>query len=273
MSSFEQDWIRCQKLAEQALEERMPAPDIPPQRLHEAMRYATLNGGKRFRAILVIMTGEMLGVDQKLLLSPAAAIECVHAFSLVHDDLPCMDDDDFRRGQLSCHAVYGEAMAVLVGDALQSLAMEILSGDRNLLHLSQKIGLVIATLSQAVGSTGLIGGQVLDIEAADPDSVADLHTIFRLKTARLIQTAVRLGALMSEDLAERDYDALSEYGESVGLAFQYMDDHLDGENLEEKPLEKAINLKDQAISAILELDGRDTSNLVHAANFVVDRKF
>ena len=273
MSSFKQDWIRCQKLAEQALEERLPAADQSPESLHEAMRYSTLNGGKRFRAILVIMTGEMLGVDQKLLMPPAAAIECVHAFSLVHDDLPCMDDDDFRRGQLSCHAVYGEAMGVLVGDALQSLAMEILSNDRNLLHLPHKTGIIIATLSKAVGSTGLIGGQVLDIEADDSNGSADLHTIFRLKTAKLIQTAVRLGALMCEDLDKQDYEALSEYGEAVGLAFQYVDDHLDGEHLEENLLDKAIGLKDQAISAIERLDGRDTSNLVEAANFVVERKY
>ena len=110
---FDQDWKRCQQAVEAALEAWLPSADEPPQKLHQAMRYSTLNGGKRFRAVLVIMTGEMLGVDTKLLMAPAAAVECMHAYSLVHDDLPCMDDDDFRRGVPSCHIAYGESAAVL----------------------------------------------------------------------------------------------------------------------------------------------------------------
>ncbi len=269
--SFEKDWKRCQALTEQALEERLPPADLPPQTLHEAMRYATLNGGKRFRATMVIMTGEMLGVDSGLLLPPAAAIECMHAFSLVHDDLPCMDDDDFRRGHPSCHAVYGEAMALLVGDALQNLAMEILSGDPNLLDLQHRTGLLVSTLSKASGSTGLIGGQAMDIAEAESNGSVDLNTIFRLKTAKLIQTSVRLGALMCENLEQTDYDALSEYGEAVGLAYQYIDDHLDGDHPEENLLETAFDLRDQAISAVRKLNGMDTGNLVQAARFVVER--
>ncbi len=271
--SFKQDWIRCQKLTEQALEERLPPADLPPETLHEAMRYSTLNGGKRFRATLAIMTGEMLGVETKLLMPSAAAVECVHAFSLVHDDLPCMDDDDFRRGKLSCHAVYGEAMGVLVGDALYSLAIEILAKDGSLVHLQHKTGKLVAALSEAAGSTGMIGGQALDIALADSNGGIDLHTVFRLKTAKLIQSAVKLGAIMCDDLEEQDYEALCEYGEAVGLAFQYIDDHLDGEHLEEDLLDKAIDLRDQAIYAVQRLNGIDSSNLVQAANFVVERKY
>ncbi|MDE0310529.1 MAG: polyprenyl synthetase family protein [Acidiferrobacterales bacterium] len=270
---FKQDWTRCRKLTEQALDARLPPVDLPPQSLHEAMRYATLNGGKRFRATLAIMTGEMLGVETELLLPSAVAVECVHAFSLVHDDLPCMDDDDFRRGKLSCHAVYGEAMGVLVGDALHSLAMEILAKDESLVHFQHKTGQLVAALAEAAGSTGMIGGQVLDIELTDSDGSIDLHTVFQLKTAKLIQGAVKLGALMCDDLDARDYEALCEYGEAVGLAFQYVDDHLDGEHLGENLLDKAVGFRDQAISALQRLNGTDSSNLVQAANFVVERKY
>ena len=271
--SFKQEWIRCQKLTEQALEERLPPADLPPETLHEAMRYATLNGGKRFRATLAILTGEMLGVETELLLPCAVAVECMHAFSLVHDDLPCMDDDDFRRGKLSCHAVYGEAMGVLVGDALQSLAIEVLAKDRSLIHLQHKTGNLVAVLSEAAGSTGLIGGQALDIALVESNGSIDLHTVFRLKTAKLIQSSVKLGALMSDDLDEQDYEALCEYGEAVGLAFQYIDDHLDGEHLEEDLFRKATEFKDQAINAVRRLNGADSSNLVQAAKFVVERKY
>ena len=273
MTSFKQNWERCRLLTEQALLERLPAADDPPQKLHEAMRYATLNGGKRFRATLVIMTGEMLGVDIEPLMAPAAAIECQHAFSLVHDDLPCMDDDDFRRGKPSCHKAFGEAVALLAGDGLLTLSMEILSSDRNLVHLPHKTGVLVETLAKAIGSTGMIGGQALDIEFTDSNSGVDLHTIFRLKTAKLIQASVQLGALLCDDLDSKDYDALSEYGEAVGLAFQYVDDHLDGEHLEENLLEKAADLRDQAVSAVRRLDGVDTSNLEQAANFVVEREY
>ena len=269
--SFKQNLIRCQKMTEQALDERLPLASAQPAILHEAMRYATLNGGKRFRAALVILTGEMLGVKQKLLLPPAAAVECMHAFSLVHDDLPCMDDDDFRRGQLSCHAVYGEAMAVLAGDALHSLALEILSKDENLSQYEHRTGLLVATMSEAAGSTGLIGGQALDIGYANSNGSVSLHTIHRLKTARLIQTSVRLGALMHTELDDREYEILSKYGEAVGLAFQYIDDYLDNEHMEDKLLEKAYNLRDQAIAAVQKLSGRDVGHLVDVANFVVER--
>ena len=236
------------------------------------MRYATLNGGKRFRAVLTIMTGEMLGVDTELLMAPAAAVECMHAYSLVHDDLPCMDDDDFRRGVPSCHIAYGESTAVLVGDALQTLAFEILANDSNLVNLTQA-GKLVQTLAKAAGSRGMVGGQVMDIDLLDSDQIAiDLTMVHRLKTAKLIQASVRLGALMRGQLDERDFEALSEYGESIGLAFQFTDDYLDEEHQEENLQEKAASQRDQAIAAVRRVN-RDTTNLEKIAKFVVDRSF
>ena len=270
--SFDQDWKRCQQAVEAALEARLPSADEPPQKLHQAMRYATLNGGKRLRAVLTIMTGEMLGVDTKLLMAPAAAVECMHAYSLVHDDLPCMDDDDFRRGVPSCHIAYGESTAVLVGDALQTLAFEILANDSNLVNLTQA-GKLVQTLAKAAGSRGMVGGQVMDIDLLDSDQIAiDLTMVHRLKTAKLIQASVRLGALMSDQLDERDFEALSEYGESIGLAFQFTDDYLDEEHQEENLQEKAASQRDQAIAAVRRVN-RDTTNLEKIARFVVDRSF
>ena len=271
--SFDQDWKRCQQAVEAALETWLPSADEPPQKLHQAMRYATLNGGKRFRAVLVIMTGEMLGVDTKLLMAPAVAVECMHAYSLVHDDLPCMDDDDFRRGVPSCHIAYGESTAVLVGDALQTLAFEILANDSNLVNFTTQAGKLVQTLAKAAGSRGMVGGQVMDIDLLDSDlTTIDLTTVHRLKTAKLIQASVRLGALMSDQLNERDYEALSEYGESIGLAFQFTDDYLDEEHQEENLQEKAASLRDQAIRAVQRVN-RNTTNLEKIARFVVDRSF
>ena len=273
LMSFDQDWKRCQQAVEAALEAWLPSADEPPQKLHQAMRYATLNGGKRFRAVLAIMTGEMLGVDTKLLMAPATAVECMHAYSLVHDDLPCMDDDDFRRGVPSCHIAYGESTAVLVGDALQTLAFEILANHSNLVNFTTQAGKLVQTLAKAAGSRGMVGGQVMDIDLLDSDlTTIDLTTVHRLKTAKLIQASVRLGALMSDQLNERDYEALSEYGESIGLAFQFTDDYLDEEHQEENLQEKAASLRDQAIRAVQRVN-RDTTNLEKIARFVVDRSF
>ena len=273
LMSFDQDWKRCQQVVEAALEAWLPSADEPPQKLHQAMRYSTLNGGKRFRAVLVIMTGEMLGVDTKLLMAPAAAVECMHAYSLVHDDLPCMDDDDFRRGVPSCHIAYGESVAVLVGDALQTLAFEILANDSNLVNFTTQSGKLVQTLAKAAGSRGMVGGQVMDIDLLDSDLTnIDLTTVHRFKTAKLIQASVRLGALMSDQLNERDYEALSKYGESIGLAFQFTDDYLDEEHQEENLQEKAASLRDQAIRAVQRVH-RDTANLEKIARFVVDRSF
>ncbi len=270
--SFESEWRRLQQAAVTALEQRLPPIDEPPSHLHEAMRYATLGGGKRFRAVLVMMTGQIFGTELERLLAPAAAVECAHAYSLVHDDLPCMDDDDYRRGKPSCHKKYDEATAVLVGDALQALAFQILSADKSLINLNDKRGVLVSTLAEAIGSTGMVGGQVLDIQFEQLGSThVDPYTVHQLKTARLIQSCVRLGALVSDVVTPNEYQALSDYGEFVGLAFQYRDDQLDGDALTGNPFEKAVQMRDAALDRLRTID-RDIANLEKLAYFVVSRE-
>ncbi len=269
--NFNDYWKRCEQATHAALEKRLPAPDQDPTTLHQAMRYVTLNGGKRFRAILVIMTGEMLNVDLKPLLAPATAVECLHAYSLVHDDLPCMDDDDFRRGKPSCHVAYDEATAVLVGDALQSLAFEILSSDEDLINFHDKKSDLIATLARAAGSQGMVGGQMMDIQLEKSGKILDhLEQVHRLKTAKLIQCAVMMGGLLSDEINDQVLECLGNYGESLGLAFQYTDDYLDEEHQQGRLNEKARLHADNAVDAVRMLDW-NTSSLQRMANFVVER--
>ncbi len=267
--SFQIDWQRCREITEAALDERLPSEHEPPHRLHEAMRYATMDAGKRFRAVLVIMTGEMLGVDTKHLLDPAAAIECVHAYSLVHDDLPCMDDDKYRRGKLSCFAAYDEATAILVGDALQTLAFEILATSDALNHLGPRRSSLVSVLAKAAGSRGMAGGQALDLNLSNSNG-SELLTVHRMKTAKMIQASVNLGALTCETLHEDEYQRLSVYGELVGLAFQFQDDVLDDDHDVDFARKRAVALKDQAITEIRSLP-YDTTNLEQIADFSVNR--
>jgi len=269
--SFSDYWNRYQEATEAALEKRLPNADQEPKKLHQAMRYVVMSGGKRFRAILVIMTGQMLNIELKPLLAPAAAVECLHGYSLVHDDLPCMDDDDFRRGKPSCHVAYDEATAVLVGDALQALAFEILSSDEDLVNFHDKKSNLVAALARASGSRGMVGGQIMDIELENSGEILDhLEDVHRLKTAKLIQSAVMMGALLSDEIDEQALDCLGRYGESLGLAFQYTDDYLDDEHHEGQLNEKAQIQRDKALSAVRELDW-NTDNLQQMANFVVER--
>ncbi len=269
---FDLEWRQLQEAAVQALEDRLPPVTQSPKQLHEAMRYATLNGGKRFRAVLVMMTGKIFGTSLERLKAPAAAIECIHAYSLVHDDLPCMDDDDFRRGMPSCHRKYDEATAVLVGDALQTLAFEILASDKSLINLQERRGTLISTLAKAAGSNGMVGGQVLDIQFENSSSgEIDPMTIHQLKTSRLIQASVQMGAQVSDSVSEDEFQALSDYGECVGLAFQFKDDQLDDDALVENPLGKAIEMRDRAVG-YLHTVNRDIENLEKLANFVVSRE-
>jgi len=194
------------------------------------MRYATLDGGKRVRAALVYAAGEALGAPSEVLDVPACAVELIHAYSLVHDDLPCMDDDDLRRGRPTCHRAFGEATALLAGDALQSLAYELLADDPRLdpLAPAQRVRM-IATLAKAAGSDGMAGGQAIDLDSVgktlDPQTLQDMHA---RKTGALIHASVMLGALASGGTDNR-VAALEEYGHAVGLAFQIVDDILDVE--------------------------------------------
>jgi farnesyl diphosphate synthase len=215
---------RAQRV-ESALEGALPPADESPQSLHAAMRYAALGGGKRVRALLAYASGELAGADAGLVDHAAVAVELIHAYSLVHDDLPCMDDDVLRRGKPTCHVAYGEAVALLAGDALQTLAFEVLAKA----PLSQAQA-QIAILAEAAGSHGMAGGQALDLaHVGDALSLNELERMHALKTGALIHAAVRLGAACGRTLDRAQDEALDRYAAAVGLGFQIVDDVLDVE--------------------------------------------
>ena len=210
---------------ESVIDRLLPPAAEPPRRLHEAMRYAVLGGGKRIRALLAYAAGELAGADPAVVDRAAAAVECLHAYSLIHDDLPSMDDDALRRGKPACHIAFGEATALLAGDALQSFAFETLAAA----GLREGCGAVL-TLAQAAGSRGMAGGQAIDLAALDTVlDLAELERMHRLKTGALIRAAVRLGADCGPPADADGNDALLRYASAVGLAFQVVDDVLDVE--------------------------------------------
>ncbi len=213
---------------EHALEARLPSADTPPIGLHTAMRYAVLGGGKRMRPLLCYATGEVLDLDAARLDDAACAVECVHAYSLVHDDLPAMDDDVLRRGKPSTHARFGVAMAILAGDALQTRAFEILAGD-GVADAAVRLAMV-AVLAMATGSQGMAGGQAIDLESEDqPLHAGELETLDRAKTGKLIRAAVLMPCCAADRLPEDSRAALDHFADCMGLAFQIKDDVLDVE--------------------------------------------
>jgi len=217
-----------------ALESRLPADSIQPTRLHEAMRYAVLNGGKRVRPLLIYLTGQALDVKPASLDAPACAVEFIHAYSLVHDDLPAMDDDDLRRGKPTCHKAFDEATAILAGDALQMLAFYVLSHDPNLQTTDKQRLEMIETLAQASGSRGMAGGQEIDIESVGKSlNIAELENMHIHKTGALIRASVKLGALASPFVEKNQLEQLDHYAKCIGLAFQIQDDILDVESTTE----------------------------------------
>lgn len=213
---------------QQTLERWLPAETQAPERLHAAMRYAALGGGKRLRPVLVYATGEALGIPEQRLDGAAASVELIHAYSLVHDDLPAMDDDDLRRGQPTCHKAFDEATAILVGDGLQTLAFQVLAQDPSLeAEASQRVDM-ITLLSEASGSRGMVGGQALDLAAEGRKlALAELETLHRHKTGALIRACVLMAAALSSDVPEKVQVSLDRYAQCIGLAFQIHDDILD----------------------------------------------
>ncbi|MFT3806789.1 polyprenyl synthetase family protein [Arenimonas sp.] len=212
--------------AEAAIERRLPAATAIPARLHAAMRHACLNGGKRIRPQLVFATGHLFGADEGALDDVAAAIELIHAFSLVHDDLPAMDDDDLRRGRPTVHVAFDEATAILAGDALQSLAFETLT---HVAAPAETRLVLIDTLARASGSLGMCGGQQLDMDATGSLLArSDLERLHALKTGALIRASVRMGALVGAADAAM-LERLDGFAADLGLAFQIRDDILDVE--------------------------------------------
>ncbi|MDH5433462.1 MAG: polyprenyl synthetase family protein, partial [Gammaproteobacteria bacterium] len=183
---------RVQQDVKSLLEKLLPSDDTKPQRLHQAMRYAVLNPGKRLRPALVYATGEMLGADASKLAIPAVAVELIHAYSLIHDDLPCMDDDDLRRGKPTCHIAFDEATAILAGDALQTLAFELLVSESDFNVRDDTRLKILAVLSQASGSLGMGGGQAIDLELTDQKSptLEMLEFMHQMKTGALIDASV-----------------------------------------------------------------------------------
>lgn len=236
---------RC-RVVDRALDRLLPAAKVRPATIHEAMRYSLFAGGKRLRPILCLAAAEACGGGMNNALAPAAAVECIHTYSLIHDDLPCMDDDDLRRGMPTSHVKYGEGIAVLAGDALLTVAFEILA--QTPATKRYDVGAYVSELAVASGSRHLIGGQVLDLEGEGSEvllSPAQLKFIHQSKTAALLTASIRLGG-MTANATPAKLDALTDYGQSLGLAFQVIDDILDVTQSSEK-LGKSAG-KDEAVA-------------------------
>ena len=212
------------------LEEILPEKTIPPAKLHEAMHYAVMNGGKRIRPLLVYTSGEALQIDTEQLTPAAAAIELLHCFSLVHDDLPSMDDDNLRRGQPSVHIAFNEATAILAADALQSLAFHILAVDPAYRNQNNVPTNLISLLAQASGTNGMSGGQALDLAAEGQVlDQGELEHIYRLKTGKLLRACVISAACVAPSISLEKLHLLERFIDAIGLAFQIKDDILDVE--------------------------------------------
>jgi len=258
------------KSIEATLEKVLPGDGIPPCRLHEAMRYAVFSGGKRFRPVLTLAACEASGGKVEQALYPAAAAELVHSYSLVHDDLPALDNDDLRRGVLTCHKQFGEAMAILAGDGLLTLAFQVLG----LVADGAKVRALLAELSTASGSCGMIGGQVADLEAGKDLDLPMLDYISIHKTGKLIKASAVCGALAA-NAGKEVLQPMTKYGELVGMAFQTIDDLFDGDGYTKlmKPKElrdQARDLIAQAMRAIKPL-GRKAQKLQAIAEFLIER--
>ena len=221
-----QDWMRDrQSSMEDVLATLLPPVSAAPARLHEAMRYAVLDGGKRVRPLLVFAAGELYGAERNTLARAAAAVEMIHAYSLVHDDMPCMDDDALRRGKPTVHVRFDEATALLVGDALQSQAFMVLADAGSDPARTVRM---MRVLAEASGSAGMCGGQAIDLASVGITlSLAELEQMHRLKTGALLRASVMLGALCGQVPDANETAALDAYSAAVGLAFQVVDDVLD----------------------------------------------
>jgi geranylgeranyl pyrophosphate synthase len=219
-----------QSRVQAVLDAVLPTADVSPHRLHAAQRYAVLGGGKRLRPLLVYCSGEALGLDAGVLDAPAAAVELIHSYSLIHDDLPAMDNDDLRRGQPTTHRAFDEATAILAGDALQVLAFSLLARDRAAGVSSEARLKMIQILADASGTAGMAGGQALDLAAVGRHlNLEELEAMHRLKTGALIRASVLMAAACAPDLTSAEWEALDGYSQDIGLAFQIQDDILDVE--------------------------------------------
>ncbi|MGE3667118.1 MAG: polyprenyl synthetase family protein [Steroidobacteraceae bacterium] len=280
------------------LDRALQLPDAASARLREAMRYSVLGGGKRLRPVLVYTTGTALGAPPDALDAPATAVELIHVYSLIHDDLPAMDDDDLRRGRPTCHRAFDEPTALLAGDALQAQAFEVLArlADDGLPGSSDIPLAMIRVLAEAIGTSGMAGGQAIDLEsigrALDVPAMENMH---RRKTGALLRASVLLGAIAADVRAGEQYEALARFGAEIGLAFQIQDDILDVEGsaatlgkspgadaARDKPTypsrvglaearRLALAAHDRAVAALAPL-GTPAEALAQLAHFVVRRE-
>ena len=249
---------QVQRRVDGLLNQYLPSGSDNPARLHQAMRHSALNPGKRLRPAMVYATGEMLGVKREALDIPALVVELIHAYSLIHDDLPCMDDDDLRRGIPTCHVAFDEATAVLAGDALQTLAFELLATSATLTVNAETRLAMLTDLSRASGSLGMGGGQAIDLEMTDKQiDLATLESMHRMKTGALIDVSVKLGYLTSDVQDSVTLSLLQTYSQSLGLAFQIRDDILDIEGDTEtlgKPQGSDLEKNKSTFPALMGLD-------------------
>lgn len=221
----------CQNRVEGALEARLPGENILPQKLHSAMRYCVLGGGKRMRPMLAYCTGKTLGLPPEILDGPACAVELIHVYSLIHDDLPAMDDDALRRGKATCHIAFDEATAILTGDALQALAFETLAHDPSMTASADNRLKMITSLTKASGSQGMVGGQAIDLESVGTTlTLPELENMHIHKTGALIRASVNLATLAKSDIDSIAATKLDHYAKCIGLSFQVKDDILDEES-------------------------------------------
>ena len=221
------DWMKTvQAHTEDALDRFLPAAGQVPAKLHEAMRYTVLGGGKRVRPLLAHASGALFGADADAVARAACAVEMIHAYSLVHDDMPCMDDDALRRGKPTGHVAYDEATALLVGDALQAQAFEVLAGSDGV--APARLVTMLRLLAEAAGSAGMCGGQAIDLDSVGLSlTLEQLERMHQLKTGAMLRVSVLLGALAGRDLQAHEQEALAAYARAIGLAFQVVDDVLD----------------------------------------------
>lgn len=261
------------RLIDRELDACLPKRTVHPRIIHEAMRYSVLNGGKRIRPILVLESSRICGGKIKDALPLACAIELVHSYSLIHDDLPSMDDADTRRGKPSCHVKYGEALAILAGDSLLTLAFNLISRGRD----RAKTGQIIFEISKAIGSFGMIGGQVMDLKIKKEKKV-DLPTMEYInlhKTASLIAASTKTGAIIA-GARDKEIDALQKYGEYTGLAFQIIDDIIDRDGYVEIFGPKGARDESQRLveraKDSLKIFGEKADNLREIADYVLERK-